>query len=72
MGETDTYPVTHNFITDSEKLHEILNFYVGVKLNLLKNRKYIWDKIQQNLAKIIHGSEQFLSFKMNEIRFLLG
>ena len=71
FAEKNKYPVTHNFIDSKEKLQEIMRFYIEVKHNLLKNRKYIWDKIQQNLAKIINESDQILSLKINEIRILL-
>ena len=72
VSEKSKYPVTHNFIKDPKKLEEILQFYTGVKLNLLKNRKYIWEKIQQNLGKIINDSDQIFSLKTNEIRILFS
>lgn len=41
-------------------------------MNLLKNRKFIWEKIQQNLAKIISESEQINYFTQGEIRVFLS
>lgn len=40
-------------------------------MNLLKNRKYIWDKIQQTLAKILLECDQVVQLKSNEMRMLL-
>lgn len=40
-------------------------------MSLLKNRKFIWEKIQQNLAKIIVESDQINYYTQGEVKAFL-
>lgn len=40
-------------------------------MSLLKNRKFIWEKIQQSLARIISESDQINYFTQGEVKAFL-
>ncbi|CAG9313270.1 CCDC132 [Blepharisma stoltei] len=70
--KNEVYPVTHLYIKDENRLNSVIEFYSAVKLDLLRNRKHIWEKMQQRLAKFINEGNQILSLKINEIGQALG
>jgi hypothetical protein len=72
VSEQNSYPVTQKFMKNLKKFEEIQGFYVEIKMSLLKNRKFIWEKIQQILAKIVKESEQIQNLTQGEIRKFLS
>lgn len=64
-------PVTLSYVDDSDTLTRLAASYAFIQDDLLRNRKYLWEKMQQKAAHLLDQGEQCLSLQPEDITRLL-
>lgn len=63
--------MTLSFVTDPELLSRLASAYAYIQDDLLRNRKYLWEKMQQKAANLIEQGEQCLALQPGDITRLM-
>jgi hypothetical protein len=64
-------PVTLSYVSDTDSLTRLAASYAFIQDDLLRNRKYLWEKMQQKAAHLLDQGEQWLSLQAEDISRML-
>jgi hypothetical protein len=63
--------ITKSYVLDETRLSKLAEAYAYVQDDLLRNRKYLWEKMQQKAGNLFDQGEQFLTLQPVEVTKLL-